>query len=113
MFPAQGGGDDFEAIDLPVITGYRVHANTQPVGSPSPTDRNRAAGWVPASPITPLNAPTSVTVNCASPNVTYLGTTLILDSGFELQYVSDNSSRIHCGPNLAEPTEPQSSRHMV
>ncbi|HKQ62706.1 MAG TPA: hypothetical protein VJS92_15555 [Candidatus Polarisedimenticolaceae bacterium] len=93
------------ASALPVVTGYRVYANIVPAGAPAPVNRNRAAGWLPVSPVTATNSPTSATLNCATPSEAYLATSLIFDSGFELQYVGANSTRVQCGPNLAEPIE--------
>ena len=39
--------------------------------------------------------------------VIYLATSLVFDSGFELQLVGPNSPRVACGPTIAEPGDLQ------
>jgi hypothetical protein len=58
-----------------------------------------------AQPETPVGSPVTVEALCGATNVdVYLATQLTFDSGFTTDVVSANSTRIECGPNVANPT---------
>jgi hypothetical protein len=91
----------------PVLAGYRLYLQVVPRGSPAPMVRERRA-WQAATGPLPLDAAPRIVVDCSSTarQDVFLAQTFVFESGFELPYVSRQSTRIECGPNLAEPQEP-------
>lgn len=89
-----------------LIAGFKVYRISVPRGDPAPTTRDRAA-W------TALNAASSAiggnvtgSVSCPTNQDVYLATSLVFDgspatSTFETPYVSDTTTRVECGPQLA------------
>jgi len=92
-------------------TGFRVLQQIVMRGAMPPSDRS--VGW--AEPLTDLGAAQTdtalggqVTVRslCGSSNTdVYLTTQLVFDSGFQTSVVSGNSTRVECGPTLADPND--------
>jgi hypothetical protein len=92
------------------VTGYKVLARTLTRGSAPPADRtaatwqalNLAGGAVQG--VNPLGAPITVESLCGASNTdVYLATQLFFDSDFSTSVVSANSTRVECGPTIAEP----------
>jgi hypothetical protein len=94
--------------------GYRIVEQVIPRLSPPPLDRD-ATLWQAmttpgggAQPITPLGAPVTIESICGYlDNDLYIAAELYFDSGFKSPVVSRNSTRVECGPNLAEPEPPR------
>jgi hypothetical protein len=92
--------------------GFKVVQRELPRGSAPPGDRN-AALWQDAplegggvQPVTPLGRSVPIESNCGLVDdvEVYLATRLYFDSGFASSVVSRNSTRIECGPNVADPS---------
>jgi hypothetical protein len=92
----------------PALTGYRIYRKQVPNGSPAPQTRDRAA-WDPITPPVVISQSTVVPIECSdfSNQDSYLTQTLVFEGGLELPYVSKQSTRIECGPNLAQPQQPE------
>jgi hypothetical protein len=93
------------------FVGYKVYGKLQARGSAPPTDRD-AAGWTllnldggAPQVVTPLGGPVDLELlgQCASNQDLYLGTALVMSSGYETPLVSADSTRVECGPDLANP----------
>lgn len=88
------------------ITGFKIYQQAVPRNGQPPSDRNVGAGWIPVGTTNPITVPeVTVPATCAGDQDIYLAQTLVFDSGYELALVSHNSTRVQCGPNLAEPTD--------
>lgn len=86
-----------------LIVGYRVVTQVLPRGSAPPSDFH-AAMWSPASQDTAIGSPAAANVPCASGDSdVYTSFQLLFDSGFASPIVSNTTTRIECGPNVAEP----------
>ncbi len=93
--------------------GYRIVQQVLPRGSAPPTDRE-ASTWPAATtpeggeqPVTPLGEPVVIEGICAYVDSDmYLAARLYFESDFASPVVSSNSTRIECGPTLAEPEKP-------
>jgi len=91
-------------------TGFKVVSIAIPLGDPPPADRD-ASLWTEielagggAQPVTPFGSAVTVESTCGSANTdVYLATALVFDSGFGPAVVSRNSTRVECGPNMANP----------
>jgi hypothetical protein len=87
------------------VVGFRVYAQTVPQGDPAPVDRTRddgnpATGWELApggeGPFA-IGSQATVTFTCHTVRDAYMATSLVFDGGFEVPYVSRNSTQILCG----------------
>jgi hypothetical protein len=93
--------------------GFKIRSMLIPRGDPPPADRD-AELWTElelagggAQPVTPLGSSVTVASTCGyAYHDVYLAAQLIFDSGFGTAVVSRNSTRIECGPTLAEPVVP-------
>lgn len=91
---------------------YKLYQAVVARGAAPPTSRD-VAGWtlmnlagaVPQPPTgTPAGTPVAVESLCGSSNTdVYVTAQLVFDSGFATDVVSTNSTRVECGPNIAEP----------
>jgi hypothetical protein len=94
--------------------GYKIVATVLPRGSMPPSDRTTATTWTELSlagggvqAVTPLGATVDVESLCGASNTdVYLAAQIVGDSGFTAANVSENSTRIECGPQLADPMRP-------
>lgn len=96
--------------------GFKVMEIVQSRGAPPPGTR-QAAAWSPMTlsgggvqPVlgTPMGGVVTVTSPCGASNTdVYIAPVLVFDSGFETNVVAGNSTRIECGPTLAEPEKPR------
>jgi hypothetical protein len=92
--------------------GFKVMSIITARGDPPPADRD-AALWTEielstggAQPVTSFGSSVTIKSTCGSANTdVYLATGLVFDSGFGPTVVSKNSTRIECGPTVAEPWE--------
>lgn len=85
-----------------LVTGYEILLRAIPRGDPPPGDRSRATGgWVDAA-FASLGAGATITISCLSDDDVYLATSLVFNSGFQTDVVSENSTRVECGPNVAD-----------
>lgn len=93
------------------VAGYKVYGKLLARGSQPPTDRD-VTGWTllnldggGAQDLTPIGAPVDLELvgQCATNQDLYLGVTIAMDSGYETSFVSRDSTRIECGPDLADP----------
>ncbi len=50
-----------------------------------------------------LDTPATVSETCATDSDVYYAHSIVFDSGFETAYVSANSTRVQCGPTVANP----------
>jgi hypothetical protein len=99
--------------------GFKVMSMTIPLGDPPPDDRN-ASLWTEleltgggGQTVTPFGSSVTVRSNCGGGNNdVFLATGLVFDSGFAPSVVSINSTRIECGPNLANPLEMREERQL-
>jgi hypothetical protein len=90
--------------------GFKVMSFELSLGDPPPTDRDISL-WTEielvgggTQPVTPFGSSVTVESTCGSANTdVYLASALVFDSGFGPAVVSRNSTRIECGPNLADP----------
>lgn len=87
-----------------LIVGYDAVVQVLPRGSAPPSDFN-AAAWTPASQTTPLGTPVSISVPCDGDSDVYASYKLVMDSGFTSPIVSNSTTRIECGPNVADPSQ--------
>lgn len=92
------------------VAGYRVRSQGLAPGSNPPG--SRAIGdWTDVSPVDqnpiPLGTPDTVEVTCAGNTDVYLAASLLFDSNFELDLVGENSTRVACGPTIADPDDLQ------
>jgi hypothetical protein len=99
--------------------GWQIYQQILPRGSQPPDDR--ATGWelmtLPGGVIQGVNAfgaQINVESLCGASNTdVYLATKLVFESGFSdassgnADYFSGDSTRIECGPQLAEPQDPE------
>jgi hypothetical protein len=93
---------------------YKLYQAVVPRGDAPPASRDIAvggwsemnlAGAVP-QPLggTPAGTPVSVESLCGASNTdVFVTAQLVFDSGFATDVVSTNSTRVECGPNIAEP----------
>jgi hypothetical protein len=105
-------------------TGYKILQQILPEMSPAPTDRALTAGWTepnredgspqPAngSPFgTGMGQGVNVRSACGmSDTDVYLATQLIFPDGYRATILSENSTRVECGPNLATPAPDRPER---
>lgn len=89
------------------IAGYKVRAQAVGTGGGAPEDRARG-DWqdvTPGGTSIPLGQQATVEVGCAGNSDVYLATSVVFDSGFELDLVGENSTRVACGPTIADPDD--------
>lgn len=87
------------------VAGYKVRSQTVASGAQPPSDRD-VASWTDVTPgggTIPLGTGTTVTVTCAGNSDVYITTSVEFESGFEFGLTSENSTRVACGPTIAEP----------
>jgi hypothetical protein len=97
--------------------GFKLVETVQARGTAPPATR-QAVSWTPmnltgggAQPVTAMGSPVTVESLCGATNTdVYVAAELHFDSGFTAPVVSGNSTRIECGPQIAEPEEPQRFR---
>lgn len=87
-----------------VVTGYRLYGRSSSV---PPVDRNIATGgWTPVSGVIPISSGTTIPGDCTNDTMSlFLAQTLVLDSGYEFNVVSANSTRVNCSPVLTDTSE--------
>jgi hypothetical protein len=88
---------------------YRVRSIVQARGLEPPLDRDSSTWDADTSTVADAETPTSLQSLCGDTDTdVYLATQLVGDptsnGGFDAGVVSENSTRIECGPNLADPT---------
>lgn len=115
--PAPTGGDFTNDGCGCAPIGYRVLQQVLTSGSMPPTDRGVSVWSEPALAAGGAQGVTSFGVGAGDAGVTirsacgasdtdvYLTAQLVFDSGFATTVVSGNSSRVECGPNLADPDD--------
>jgi hypothetical protein len=92
-------------------TGYKILAQVLPRGAQPPADRAAGTGWNALSlaggalqEVNPIGSPITVESLCGSSDQdVYLATQLFFDSDFSTSVVSSNSTKVECGPNVADP----------
>lgn len=85
------------------VRGYRVYLRETEIESAPPVER-ATADWTALTDVVPLGNPVTVTVECSAGAADqWLAIGLAFESDFESAYVSGPSTRIACGPNLADP----------
>lgn len=97
-----GGTDPLNGL----VDGYSIRYQVLPRGSQPPSDFG-ADGWNDGGTgVLPLGMPGQVAVDCGGQDAdVYLTYQLHLDSGFAAPLVSASSTRIECGPNVADPQQ--------
>lgn len=99
--------------------GYKVYQSVVGRGGMPPMGRDLASwtempqadGMAQPALGTPLGTEVSLTSGCGgSDSDVYLTTQLIFDSGFATSTVSANSTRVECGPSLANPSDTRPGR---
>ena len=93
-------------------TGFRVLQQIVMRGAMPPSDRTLSAWTEPLTDLgaaqtdTALGGTATVRSLCGASNQdVYLTTQLVFDSGFQTTVVSGNSTRVECGPTLADPND--------
>jgi hypothetical protein len=107
-----------------IADGYRLYGRRVPRLTPKPTQHNtrwlnQALHLRPGPPLppwqsltpakVPLNQPTNILANCNGNEDLWIGASLTFGgvaggaANYETKIVSMNSTKIECGPNLAEP----------
>jgi hypothetical protein len=113
--PPFGTAGNYQREGCNCMAGYRVFAAVVPRGGPPPAGRviNTQNGWNvlttttgAAQPVTALGATVGVRVPCGGSNTdVYIATQLVADSGYGSDLVSQNGTRVECGPQIADPVE--------
>jgi hypothetical protein len=98
----QGAGSGGAANGL--VVGYRAVTQVLPRGSAPPSDF-AAGAWNPAGGNTGIGAPTVINVPCNGDQDVYVSYQLLFDSGFTAPLVSNTTTRVECGPNVADPSQ--------
>ena len=94
-------------------TGFKVLQSIVPRGNMPPSDRNNGAWTEPtlgdgtsAQPVSGFSTTVNIRSSCGTSDTdVYLATSLQFDSGFGAAVVSGNSSRVECGPTVANPND--------
>ncbi len=86
------------------IRGCRIFKQIVTRGAAAPSTRDRSA-WTDTAVLVSEGGTGTVGLNCTNDSDAYLATAVEFDSGFMTAHVSANSTRIECGPNLAEPPD--------
>jgi hypothetical protein len=94
-------------------SGFQVLQMIVPRGNMPPSDRDIGAWTVPTlgdgvtpQPVTAFGGTVTVRSSCGTSDTdVYLSTGLVFDSSFGTAVVSGNSSRVECGPNVANPLD--------
>jgi hypothetical protein len=95
-----------------VLTHYKVRGRIVPRGSGVGAGRDPAQWNSFETADIPIGNGTSLLVDCsevANQDV-YIAQTLKFEGGFELTYVSRESTRAECGPQIAQPQQPTRER---
>lgn len=106
--PSPAAGLYYDAACPPVLNAYKVYQRIVPRGTPVGPGRDPAT-WVLVSSRIPLGNGTTIQVDCSEVGPgqdVYLSHLFNGDSGFDLRYVGKESTRVECGPQLANPQEP-------
>lgn len=86
------------------ISGYRVYSqNIAGHGGAPPASRDISQWTALSAPQANLNMPTVVSATCSGEADIYLSYSVAFDSGYEIVFVGDNSTRVECGEFLADP----------
>jgi hypothetical protein len=85
-----------------VVTGCKLYTQTVARGG-APADDRELSGWTSVGVGAAAGTSETVGVTCSGNQDVYLTSALVFDSGFELRYGGTNSTRVECGPNLANP----------
>lgn len=92
------------------VVGFRVYQQVLPSGSSPPTDRlrdddNSESGWELADEdsaltgsATPVESTSSAPLSCGEGRDVFLATSLVFDSGFEVDFLSQVSGPFPCAP---------------
>jgi hypothetical protein len=88
-------------------TNFRLYKSNVPRNGPAPVSRDLddAQTWTLAGEA-PVGGSAPISVTCAGDEDIYLSTSLVFDSGFELNLGSANGSAVQCGPTLVDPVKP-------
>lgn len=98
----QGSGAGGAGTINGLIVGYRAKTMVLPRSSAPPSDFS-ADRWDTAGEDTALGSPSSISVPCDGDSDVYASYQLLFDSGFAAPIVSATTTRVECGPNLADP----------
>jgi hypothetical protein len=99
---AAGGFSLDPACADTVVQGCNLYTRTVARGGEPAADRE-LTGWTRVGTGAAVGTAETVTVTCSGNQDVYLTSALVFDSGFELRYGGKNSTRVECGPNLANP----------
>ncbi len=86
-----------------VITGFKIYRQIVVRDAAAPVDR--ASGWTAATAATSMGTNATITLDCAVDSDAYLALSVVFEGAtpFETPVVGPNSTKIQCGPTLAEP----------
>lgn len=102
---ASGGFySDGTTLCTEVVLGCQVFNQQFGLAGGPPGDRDRGAGWADTGVLINNGATGTVPINCGADSSNYLGVGVAFDSGFISDHISENSNRVDCGPNVADPT---------
>lgn len=102
-----GAGFYIDASCPVSITSYQVWIQEVPRPGGSPPDSRAIGDWTPIGDVTSVGTETTVNATCSGDADLYLAASLIVDDGFGTGHVGPNSTRVECGPTVADP-EPRS-----
>jgi hypothetical protein len=90
---------------------YRVYSRNTPPNAGNDPDRDKDT-WTPAGGPFPVGQPTTINAACGGVDRDfYLCATIEVPAGngefFQMDTCSNDSTRIECGPNLAQPRDPR------
>jgi hypothetical protein len=85
-----------------VLLGCKLYSTNVARGTAPPAGRE-LVGWSAVGGQGTPGATQTVGLTCAGNEDVYLTTALVFDSGFEVRYGGENSTRVECGPNVANP----------
>ena len=87
---------------MPLVTGYKVYWRSVPYGSSLPAGRDRSL-WKFLAGLTPLGADPTATLPLKPSEDVYFAATLVFDSGFETDFVSESALIFQGCRILADP----------
>lgn len=84
-------------------TGYRVRTQSVAQNAPAPSSR-AVASWTDRTGVIPVGNNGAFTEACAGQNTdVYVAAQLVFADGFESPFVSVQTTKVACNPNLADP----------
>jgi hypothetical protein len=86
-----------------VLTGCRTYAQAVARGASPPATRDLSA-WAAVGSGAAAGGTEILPLTCAGEEDLYVTQSLVFDSGYELAFGGENSTRVECGPNVANPT---------